>query len=85
MYTEHRIEHRNSTEFLDECNSEFYTFRQHVVDYYLQIPAGEDSDVLKEFKNVIRSQDLEIKQLKIQISAGGNVESMYRCNNRKRW
>ena len=52
-----------------------------MVDYYLQIPAGEDSDVLKEFKNVIRSQDLEIKQLKIQISAGGNVESIYQFYN----
>ena len=62
---------------MDECNSEFYSFRQRVVDHYLQIPAGEESDVLKEFKNLIRSQDLEIKQLKIQLSAGGNVESEF--------
>lgn len=76
-----KIDCRNSTEFLDECNSEFYAFRQRVVEHYLQIPAGEESDVLKEFKNLIRSQDLEIKQLKIQLSAGGNVEPT--CKNEK--
>lgn len=76
-----KVDCRNSTEFLDECNSEFYSFRQRVVEHYLQIPAGEESDVLKEFKNLIRSQDLEIKQLKIQLSAGGNV--VPNCRNEK--
>ena len=75
VFVDPKVDCRSSTEFLDECNSEFYAFRQRVVDFYLQIPAGEESDVLKEFKNLIRSQDLEIKQLKIQLSAGGNVES----------
>lgn len=81
VFVEPKVDCRNSTEFLDECNSEFYSFRQRVVEHYLQIPSGEESDVLKEFKNLIRSQDLEIKQLKIQLSAGGNV--VPRCENEK--
>ena len=81
VFVNPKVDCRNSTEFLDECNSEFYSFRQRVVEHYLQIPAGEESDVLKEFKNLIRSQDLEIKQLKIQLSAGGNVEP--NCKNEK--
>lgn len=35
---------RSDPEFLDECNSVFFVFRQSVANFFLQLPTREDND-----------------------------------------
>lgn len=35
---------RTDSEFLDECSSVFFVFRQSVASFFLQLPTDEDSE-----------------------------------------
>ena len=70
---------------MDECNSLFAAFKESVTAYYLAMPpredeeasvseaCGSDCQLMKGLKEVLRSQDQELKQLRVQVSLGGSV------------